>query len=586
MGWILATQMAMLTVGGVSGSGETFTSPVFNDIGSQVIACIAQNVGIEPVLVTAELRGANGAAIDGREAVVPPGRTVELVGSMDVGSGYCAFTFDADPQTLRGYVLVRSPAGDTIALFPHFTVRRGGVGLVRRMSPPLRVAMGPHILGCMVQNLSGETVPVDVELIDAGGTVVESAMFPMLAGRFATIVDTADPHLGAYCRFSVAQANDEVRGYAILFGVAGLYRHLVFPAATADNVAGLSAATPPVSSIAGDATSCVAQNLGNLAVTVGAEIVDAAGAVIDDGSDIIPPGAVETVAGHTDGGADMVCRFAFNDAGDEVRAFITRYPAGLGTSTDLLETAQVVFDVPAQATRVLSPPVGVAASGFLNCTAVNVSAADETVHVEVDDGSGAIVAMVDLVVPAGGAVTGPAVQSESEAFCTFTFDADPGAIRGFATRTNDAGTRTHLVFAATEAGPSPTATPTPSPTLTATSTRQPTSTSTGTRTVTPTQIATRTSAATATPSGTAPPPSSQTPTLVPDGTPTATPTGRPCAGDCDGNGTVSVDELVTLLNLGLGRSTSSCETGDLDKSGSISIDELVVAVSNALHGCA
>jgi hypothetical protein len=48
---------------------------------------------------------------------------------------------------------------------------------------------------------------------------------------------------------------------------------------------------------------------------------------------------------------------------------------------------------------------------------------------------------------------------------------------------------------------------------------------------------------------------------------------------------VSVDELVTLLNLGLGRSTSSCDTGDLDASGSISIDELVVAVSNALHGC-
>lgn len=61
---------------------------------------------------------------------------------------------------------------------------------------------------------------------------------------------------------------------------------------------------------------------------------------------------------------------------------------------------------------------------------------------------------------------------------------------------------------------------------------------------------------------------------------------QPCAGDCDGDGEVTIDQVLTLVNIALGGgATSSCEAGDVDGDGSITIDEIVAAVSNALSGC-
>ena len=60
----------------------------------------------------------------------------------------------------------------------------------------------------------------------------------------------------------------------------------------------------------------------------------------------------------------------------------------------------------------------------------------------------------------------------------------------------------------------------------------------------------------------------------------------PCAGDCDGNGQVSVDEIITLTNIALGEaSISLCELGDINGDGQITVDEIQAAVSNALNGC-
>lgn len=75
-----------------------------------------------------------------------------------------------------------------------------------------------------------------------------------------------------------------------------------------------------------------------------------------------------------------------------------------------------------------------------------------------------------------------------------------------------------------------------------------------------------------------------TPTLTP--TPTHTPTPVPCTGDCSGNGQITVDEILTMVNIALGNAdVSQCKAGDVNHNGTITIDELLAAVSNALGGC-
>jgi hypothetical protein len=74
-------------------------------------------------------------------------------------------------------------------------------------------------------------------------------------------------------------------------------------------------------------------------------------------------------------------------------------------------------------------------------------------------------------------------------------------------------------------------------------------------------------------------------TGAPPATATAT-SGPTCAGDCDGSGEVTVDELVTMVNIALGNSpVTLCEAGDINRDGMITIDELVTAVGNALGTC-
>jgi putative iron-regulated protein len=57
-----------------------------------------------------------------------------------------------------------------------------------------------------------------------------------------------------------------------------------------------------------------------------------------------------------------------------------------------------------------------------------------------------------------------------------------------------------------------------------------------------------------------------------------------CAGDCDGNGEVSIAELITGVNMALGMA-GECSALDADDSGEIEINELVMAVASALNGC-
>ncbi len=66
------------------------------------------------------------------------------------------------------------------------------------------------------------------------------------------------------------------------------------------------------------------------------------------------------------------------------------------------------------------------------------------------------------------------------------------------------------------------------------------------------------------------------------------PTPRPtrCAGDCNGDGVVGIDELIRGVNMALGNiATVECPAFDGNEDGNVKIDELIAAVNNALAGC-
>ena len=65
------------------------------------------------------------------------------------------------------------------------------------------------------------------------------------------------------------------------------------------------------------------------------------------------------------------------------------------------------------------------------------------------------------------------------------------------------------------------------------------------------------------------------------------PPGASCGGDCGGDGEVTVDEIITMVNIALGNAaTSDCDAGDENDDGQITIDEILRVVNSALDGCA
>ncbi|MFI5364735.1 MAG: proprotein convertase P-domain-containing protein, partial [Candidatus Binatia bacterium] len=156
--------------------------------------------------------------------------------------------------------------------------------------------------------------------------------------------------------------------------------------------------------------------------------------------------------------------------------------------------------------------------------------------------------------------------------------------------------------------PTPTGSQGPSPTA---GTRTPTRASKFTYTATPTGLSTATptgsrpsGSVTPTPTGSRPA-GSVTPTgSASPGTPgakgtfTPTPTGsRPpfggtpnvcggCVGDCNCNGRVTIDEILTMVNIALGNTdVSVCPAGDPNADARVTIDEILTAVNDALNMC-
>lgn len=76
-----------------------------------------------------------------------------------------------------------------------------------------------------------------------------------------------------------------------------------------------------------------------------------------------------------------------------------------------------------------------------------------------------------------------------------------------------------------------------------------------------------------------------TPTVTPLATPT--PMLRRCVGDCNGNGTVTVEEIVTAVRIALGiEGSSACPLADSDGDTVVTVEEIVAAVTSLLQGCA
>lgn len=80
-----------------------------------------------------------------------------------------------------------------------------------------------------------------------------------------------------------------------------------------------------------------------------------------------------------------------------------------------------------------------------------------------------------------------------------------------------------------------------------------------------------------------------TPTPTPPAaTPTATATtgAATCVGDCGVDGQVTVDEIITGVNIALGLApVSECQAFDASGDQQVTVDEILRAVSNALTGC-
>jgi len=152
-------------------------------------------------------------------------------------------------------------------------------------------------------------------------------------------------------------------------------------------------------------------------------------------------------------------------------------------------------------------------------------------------------------------------------------------------------TETPTATATASATPRATATATlspsspPSPTSTGTRTPSRTSTPSRTATLASTSTPTRTVTGTPTPSGT--PTHTPTPSAPPTRPSPPTPTTTaPCAGDCDRDGVVTVDEIVALVNIGLGTGDiAACPSADANADGAVTVDEILAGVNAALRGC-
>ena len=59
-----------------------------------------------------------------------------------------------------------------------------------------------------------------------------------------------------------------------------------------------------------------------------------------------------------------------------------------------------------------------------------------------------------------------------------------------------------------------------------------------------------------------------------------------CVGDCDGGGSVTIDELITLVSIALGTAPPAACAHGVARGAAVDIALIIQAVNHALNGCA
>ncbi|MCK6554935.1 hypothetical protein L6Q96_10200 [Candidatus Binatia bacterium] len=61
---------------------------------------------------------------------------------------------------------------------------------------------------------------------------------------------------------------------------------------------------------------------------------------------------------------------------------------------------------------------------------------------------------------------------------------------------------------------------------------------------------------------------------------------EPCPGDCNGDGLVQVEEVITAVAIAQGEAASEdCVNADVSTDGIVTVDEIVAGITSTPHGC-
>lgn len=232
-------------------------------------------------------------------------------------------------------------------------------GAVETATAPLRSSQN-SILGCSVLNLSDEAVQVAAQLDSGAFTgVLESGTLEVPAGRSRQIVFSSTAIFGGYCVFDFEGDPSQVRGFVQLQDLGGSNSRQIHPAEPVEprRSTAQTIYTLPVRSSQGDNLICTAQNLSNDPVEVSAELDDGNGNVVDEGTLVIEPRRVQSLAFSNAAIFGGYCRFTFDGNRTAVRGYIQLQDAGGSNTRLLLPASSIAAGEPSESPTPTETPI-------------------------------------------------------------------------------------------------------------------------------------------------------------------------------------------------------------------------------------
>ncbi len=288
---------------------------------------------------------------------------------------------------------------------------------------------------------------------------------------------------------------------------------------------GVVTATAPLRSSSDSLLGCSVLNLSATAVEVSAELYNGFAAdALESGTLEIPPGQSRQIVSSSAAIFGGYCLFDFDGEPSEVRGFVQMQDQG-GSNTRQIFPAEPIGERRLVEIVAHTLPVRSSEGDNLICTAQNLG--DDPVQVTgaLENGLGTVVDENTLTVEPRRTLT---LAFSNDAifggFCRFTFTGNRTTLRGYIQLQDAGGSNTRLLQVAStvdaaepEGSPTPSHTPADAPTC-------------------------------------PPPPATPTPGEAPTCGPLPTPepcNGDGCCGDCNGNGIVQINELVTAVGFAL-----------------------------------